>query len=167
MRIVGLCLVPVILICLVGAPPVWAQNGCAFFTQGYWKNHPDAWPLDTLTLGTVTYSKDQLLLILRRPVRGNGLVALAHQLIAAKLNVALNEAGFTIPRFGPGFDSKCGFAHWPIGRPARGYRMAPPLRHQRAGRGPGRVQRRRPTLVRKAVSRAAAVETKAAKLTLA
>jgi len=98
MRIVGLCLVPVILICLVGAPPVWAQNGCAFFTQGYWKNHPDAWPLDTLTLGTVTYSKDQLLLILRRPVRGNGLVALAHQLIAAKLNVALNEqAGFTIP----------------------------------------------------------------------
>jgi hypothetical protein len=98
MRIVGLCLVPVILICLVGAPPVWAQNGCAFFTQGYWKNHPDAWPLDTLTLGAVTYSKDQLLLILRRPVRGNGLVALAHQLIAAKLNVALNEqTGFTIP----------------------------------------------------------------------
>ena len=97
MRIVGLCLVPVILICLVGAPPVWAQNGCAFFTQGYWKNHPDAWPVDTLTLGTVTYSKDQLLSILRRPVRGNGLVALAHQLIAAKLNVALNEqTGFTI-----------------------------------------------------------------------
>jgi len=98
MRIVGLCLVPVILICLVGAPPVWAQNGCAFFTQGYWKNHPDAWPVETLTLGTVNYSKDQLLSILRQPVRGNGLVALAHQLIAAKLNVALNEqAGFTIP----------------------------------------------------------------------
>ena len=98
MRIVGLCLVPVILICLVGAPPVWAQNGCAFFTQGYWKNHSDAWPVETLTLGTVNYSKDQLLSILRQPVRGNGLVALAHQLIAAKLNVALNEqTRFTIP----------------------------------------------------------------------
>mgnify|MGYP001089925194 CR=1 FL=1 len=98
MRFVGLCLAPVILICLVGASPVWAQNGCAFFTQGYWKSHPEAWPVETLTLGANTYTKDQLISILRHPVRGNGLVALAHQLIAAKLNVALNEqAGYSIP----------------------------------------------------------------------
>ena len=57
-------------------------------TQGYWKNHPNAWPVSSLKLGTVTYTKDQAIAILKTPVKGNGLVQLAHQLIAAKLNVA-------------------------------------------------------------------------------
>jgi hypothetical protein len=61
--------------------------GCTL-TQGYWKNHPEDWPVATLTLGTASYTKDQLLSILAQPVKGNGLVSLAHQLIAAKLNVA-------------------------------------------------------------------------------
>jgi hypothetical protein len=63
------------------------EEGCTF-TLGYWKNHPEAWPVDELKLGEVTYSKEQLLQILAQPVRGNGLVALARQLIPAKLNVA-------------------------------------------------------------------------------
>jgi cysteine-rich repeat protein len=57
-------------------------------TQGYWKNHPDAWPVDSLKLGAVTYTKVELIATLKTPVKGNGLIALAHQLIAAKLNVA-------------------------------------------------------------------------------
>jgi hypothetical protein len=40
-------------------------------------------------LGNVLYTQAQLLEILGEPVRGNGLVALAHQEIAAKLNLAL------------------------------------------------------------------------------
>ena len=56
--------------------------------QGYWKNHPDQWPVIQLLLGNNAYDKDQLLSILHQPVRGNGLVLLAHQLIAAKLNSA-------------------------------------------------------------------------------
>lgn len=66
-----------------------AVGGCTR-TQGYWKNHEEAWPVQSLVLGTngQTYSKAQLLQILRTPVRGNGLISLAHQLIAAKLNVA-------------------------------------------------------------------------------
>jgi hypothetical protein len=58
------------------------------YTQGYWKNHSDAWPLQSLTLGAVSYNASQLLQILNRPAQGNGLVILAHQLIAAKLNIA-------------------------------------------------------------------------------
>jgi hypothetical protein len=42
----------------------------------------------SLTLGTVTYDQAQLLSIFNTPAAGNGLIALAHQLIAAKLNVA-------------------------------------------------------------------------------
>jgi hypothetical protein len=58
------------------------------YSQGYWKNHSDTWPLQSLTLGAVSYSESQLLQILNRPAQGNGLVTLAHQLIAAKLNTA-------------------------------------------------------------------------------
>jgi hypothetical protein len=58
------------------------------YTQGYWKNHSDIWPLQSLTLGAVSYNASQLLQILNRPAQGNGLVTLAHQLIAAKLNIA-------------------------------------------------------------------------------
>jgi hypothetical protein len=56
--------------------------------QGFWKNHPDQWPVTQLQLGNVTYTQQQLLDILHEPVRGNGLLILAHQLIAAKLNIA-------------------------------------------------------------------------------
>jgi hypothetical protein len=68
-------------------------HGCTR-TQGYWKNHAEAWPVTSLTLGTVTYSQANLLSILTQPVEANGLVSLSHQLIAAKLNV---EAGASAP----------------------------------------------------------------------
>jgi len=62
-------------------------NTCVV-TQGFWKNQPQEWPVTTLLLGTVTYNQTQLLAILDQPVRGNGLVSLSKQLIAAKLNQA-------------------------------------------------------------------------------
>lgn len=58
------------------------------YSQGYWRNHPNAWPVTSLTLGTVTYQAAELMAILDDPARGNGLVILVHQLIAAKLNIA-------------------------------------------------------------------------------
>lgn len=59
-------------------------------TQGYWKNHPESWSrVPALTLGSVTYAQAQILAILRQPARGNGLISLAHQVIAARLNLLL------------------------------------------------------------------------------
>jgi hypothetical protein len=58
------------------------------FTIGYWKNHTEEWPVFGLTLGTVSYTAAELLSILNQPAQGNKLVILAHQLIAAKLNLA-------------------------------------------------------------------------------
>ena len=49
---------------------------------------------DHADTGHCTVYPDQLLQILDEPVRGNGLVPLAHQQIAAKLNVA---TGATTP----------------------------------------------------------------------
>jgi N-acetylneuraminic acid mutarotase len=73
-----------------------AQPGVCVFLQGFWKNHPEAWPVTELQLGNVTYNQQELLSILRQPVRGNGLVLLAHQLIAAKLNIANGADGSCI-----------------------------------------------------------------------
>jgi hypothetical protein len=74
-----------------------ASNNCTY-TQGYWKNHPEKWPVSalTLTLGTITYSQADLLTILGTPAAGNGLVSLAHQLIATKLNIAFGATSAPI-----------------------------------------------------------------------
>lgn len=69
------------------ATPSGTPGGCVR-GQGFWKNHPDQWPVTELQLGNVTYTQQQLLDILHQPVRGNGLLILAHQLIATKLNIA-------------------------------------------------------------------------------
>ena len=63
-------------------------GGTCPLTQGYWKNHASAWLLSSIELGSQTYTQAQALAILNRPVRGDASINLAHQLIAAKLNVA-------------------------------------------------------------------------------
>jgi hypothetical protein len=57
------------------------------YTWGYWRNHVELWPATSLTLGSVNYTQAELISILDEPVAGNGLISLAHQLIAAKLNI--------------------------------------------------------------------------------
>lgn len=67
-------------------------SGPCPFGQGYWKNHPEAWPVDSLVLGDEVYTKAQLLVILNTPIgsgkKADASLILAYQLIAAKLNVA-------------------------------------------------------------------------------
>jgi hypothetical protein len=58
------------------------------FTQGYWKNHPDDWPLTGMVLGAQFYTMMQLLDLFDTSPKGDASVILAHQLIAAKLNYA-------------------------------------------------------------------------------
>jgi hypothetical protein len=71
--------------CSAAAPS--AATGCTY-TQGYWKNHPDAWPVASLIIGGVTYKKDELLTLFGTSPGGDASLILAHQLIAAMLNVA-------------------------------------------------------------------------------
>jgi hypothetical protein len=62
------------------------EHDC-IFSQGFWKNHPELWPIASMQLGSNVYTASQLLDIFHEPARGNGLVFLSHQLIAAKLNI--------------------------------------------------------------------------------
>ena len=54
----------------------------------HWRTHTALWPMDSLTLGTVTYTKAQLIAIMTNPVTTDASVILAKQLIAALLNIA-------------------------------------------------------------------------------
>ncbi len=79
------------------------EGGCTY-TQGYWKTHgpsptgnnTNVWAVTSLYLGTVSYTDTQLQSIFDTPAGGNGLIALAHQLIAAKLNIASGSDGTAI-----------------------------------------------------------------------
>jgi hypothetical protein len=64
------------------------QTGNCPKTQGYWKTHPEAWPVSSLTLGGKVYTQAELLKVLKAPTQGDASLILAKQLIAAKLNVA-------------------------------------------------------------------------------
>lgn len=61
------------------------EGGCTL-TQGYWKNRPDAWPVESLMLGdVVVYTKAELIELLKPPTRGDAGIVLVQQLIAAKV----------------------------------------------------------------------------------
>jgi hypothetical protein len=89
------------LVCSTG--PCTPPPGCTY-TQGYWKTHGpiptgnnvNEWPVAGLTLGTVAYTDLQLQSIFDTSAGGNGLITLAHQLIAAKLNIANGADGTSV-----------------------------------------------------------------------
>lgn len=66
------------------------------YTIGYWKNHPEAWPVTSLIIGDQPYDQTTLLEILRNAKAKDATHMLAAQLIAAKLNVANGADSSTI-----------------------------------------------------------------------
>jgi len=69
-------------------PPTKPPKCVCMRTPGYWKNHPEAWPVDAITIGGVTYSKDMAIGIMNEPVGGDKFRTLFPALIAAELNVS-------------------------------------------------------------------------------
>ncbi|HEX3557099.1 MAG TPA: SdrD B-like domain-containing protein [Thermoanaerobaculia bacterium] len=60
-------------------------------TLGYWKTHPEAWPIQSITIGGITYTRDQAIVWLGTPVRGDESIALFHQLVPAELNAIMSN----------------------------------------------------------------------------
>ena len=57
-------------------------------THGYWRTHPEDWPVDSMVLGTQTYIKPELMSLLSISSQTDASITVARQLIAAKLNIA-------------------------------------------------------------------------------
>lgn len=72
----------------LGTPPVPAPSSCPH-SAGFWKSHPEEWPLSILTLGSQSYSAGEIAALLTKPVKGDASLILARDLIAAKFNVAV------------------------------------------------------------------------------
>jgi hypothetical protein len=77
-------------------------------SKGYWKNHPSEVTVTSLTLGSVSYDVSQLMAILHAPAKGNGLIILSQQLIAAKLNATIATVPIEIQAAISGSDSLIG-----------------------------------------------------------
>jgi hypothetical protein len=68
-----------------------APSGVGTRTQGYWKNHPNAWPApyaSSIPIGGVTYSKSAAISLMQAATKGDKTYTMFQQLVAAKLNVA-------------------------------------------------------------------------------
>lgn len=63
-------------------PPTNAGTG----TPGYWKNHAEAWPVDSLLIGNTVYTQAQLIDILSTPTAGDVTIIMARAVISAELN---------------------------------------------------------------------------------
>jgi hypothetical protein len=61
-------------------------------TPGYWKNHPEAWPVATISVGGVTYTKAEAIEIINRPGKDRTLTMFS-SLVPAKLNVLIGNDG--------------------------------------------------------------------------
>ena len=70
----------------------FAISGCGGTgTLGYWKNHPEAWPVQSITIGGITYTKAQAIVWLGTPVNGDESISLFHQLVPAELNALVGN----------------------------------------------------------------------------
>lgn len=70
--------------------PVMANEVCGPVgtgTPGYWKNHPDAWPEDYISVGGKLYTVAEAITLMNNPVKGDKSFTMFKALVAAKLNV--------------------------------------------------------------------------------
>jgi SdrD B-like domain len=61
-------------------------------TPGYWKNHPEAWPVSEITVGGVTYTKAQAIAILGKTGKDKS-ATMFSSLVPAMLNVLIGNDG--------------------------------------------------------------------------
>ncbi len=71
------------------APPPPTNPGTG--TPGYWRNHPEAWPVDSIDLGGVTYTRDEAIALLSTPAKGDKSYTMVRAVIAAVLNVTIGN----------------------------------------------------------------------------
>jgi hypothetical protein len=65
-------------------------------SPGYWKNHPEAWPCDTICVGGIEYTKAEAIAILETPGKGDKSYTLFSALLAAKLNACAGNCTWCI-----------------------------------------------------------------------
>jgi hypothetical protein len=60
-------------------------------TPGFWKTHPEAWPVSSIMIGAVTYTKDEAIAFMLTAEQGDKTFTLFRALVSAKLNVLIGN----------------------------------------------------------------------------
>ena len=71
-------------------PPPPPENQPGTGTPGYWKNHPEAWPVQSITIGGVSYTKAQAIAWLGK-VGKDKTTTMFSSLVSARLNVIIGN----------------------------------------------------------------------------
>ncbi len=96
-------------------------------TPGYWKNHPEAWPVDSITIGEDTFTKAQAIALIKMP-DGDKSYTLFRAYVSAYLNVPIGNDSSCIAGtlasaydwlnvYEPGSKVKASSAAWKVGEP--------------------------------------------------
>jgi hypothetical protein len=65
-------------------------------TPGYWKTHPEAWPIDSIDIGGSTYTKDDAIDYMLENKSNDVTYIMFRSLVAAKLNILVGNDGSCI-----------------------------------------------------------------------
>jgi hypothetical protein len=76
-------------IACVPPPPPPPGPGCD--TPGYWKNHPEAWPVDIISVGGVDYTQAEAIEWMCSGGKGDKTLTMFGAVVAAKLNVLIGN----------------------------------------------------------------------------
>ncbi|MCU0784642.1 MAG: carboxypeptidase regulatory-like domain-containing protein [Verrucomicrobia bacterium] len=80
--------------CSMPCPPVAPGTG----TPGYWKNHPETWPVDKIMIGATIFTKAQAIQMMQQSVNGDKRRTLFNALVCAKLNVLIGNEGSCVAK---------------------------------------------------------------------
>jgi hypothetical protein len=70
----------------------WNIQETGVGTPGYWRSHPEAWPVDFIEIGGRIYNKTYAIFLIYESGGGDKTFDLFEQLVAAKLNIIMQNA---------------------------------------------------------------------------
>jgi hypothetical protein len=77
----------------LAAPASVCHCGPGVGTPGYWKNHPEAWPVCEVTIGGITYTKEEALFWMSQPIKKDKSITMFKAAVATYLNLAIGNCG--------------------------------------------------------------------------
>jgi len=112
---------------LIEVIPGGDEGGPGTGTPGYWKNHPEAWPVDSITIGEDTYTKEQAIALISMP-DGDKSYTLFRAYVSAYLNVQIGNDSSCVAStlvsaydwlniYEPGSKVKASSDAWKLGEP--------------------------------------------------
>jgi hypothetical protein len=100
-------------------------------TPGYWKNHPEAWPVQSITVGNQTFTMDEAIALLAMSTKDRT-ITMFSSLVPAKLNVLIGNDGSCVATTIDAADDW--LKHYPVGSNVAGssyaWKIGEPLHRQ-------------------------------------